>query len=200
MVMGVSVAITLTGAPLIVAGSNFTSQKGLVAETSGGARACQAGESLPEGTTAIRLSVYALIGPRLTIKVLSGKRLLASGVRDPGWIGESPTVALRPVSKGAQHVRVCFALGAAQGNVILYGGPAKPSERAVGEDGQLLSGRLRIEYLKPDDHSWLSLAPSVARRMGLGHWPAGTWIVLLELALMLGVLVGAIWLTNRELR
>jgi hypothetical protein len=36
--------------------------------------------------------------------------------------------------------------------------------------------------------------------MGLGHAPAGTWIVLLLAAVMAAVLAGASWLTVRELR
>src|SRR6202043_813748 len=45
----------------------------------------------------------------------------------------------------------------------------------------------RVEYLRPGHSSWWSLASSVARRMGLGHAAAGTWIVFLLIALMITV-------------
>jgi len=58
---------------------------------------------------------------------------------------------------------------------------------------------MRIEFLKPGKRSWLSSASSVARHMGLGRWIHGTWMVLLVIALLGAILLGASWLTVKEL-
>jgi len=44
-----------------------------------------------------------------------------------------------------------------------------------------------IEYLRPGESSWWSLATSVARRMGLGRAETGTWVALLAILLMVAV-------------
>jgi hypothetical protein len=201
LVVAAAVAITLTRSPPVIAGSDFTPLAGVLAETSSnGALACQPAETLPQGTSAIRLSLYALVGPRLTVRVFSGNHILASGTREAGWIGQSPIVQLQPVSARTSPVKVCFTLGQSLGLVTLYGFNSAPAKAVTLEGGARLVGRLRIEYLKNGSHSWLSQALVIARHMGLGRWPTGSWIVLLELALMTGVLAGVSWLTVRELR
>ncbi len=57
-----------------------------------------------------------------------------------------------------------------------------------------MSAYLRIEYLRPGPGSWWSLASAVARRMGLGRAPSGTWVALLPLALMSVAVALAAWL------
>jgi hypothetical protein len=60
--------------------------------------------------------------------------------------------------------------------------------------------RLRVEYLRPGNSSWWSLASGVAHRIGLGHAPSGTWIVFLLLALTIAIAALASRLVLRELR
>ncbi len=203
VLVAVALAVTLTRSPPVVVGSDFTPLRQPFAESSVSTVGCQAGETLPPGTSAIRLSIYSFFGPRVTVAVLSGERgerVLTSGVRDAGWIGESPTVAVRPVRVGASGVRVCFALGRMAGLVSMDGSRASPEKQVSSPSGSPFGGRMRIDYLEPGSSSWLSQARSVARRMGLGHWAAGAWIALLAAALMAGVLAAAMWLTVRELR
>jgi hypothetical protein len=71
---------------------------------------------------------------------------------------------------------------------------------ARGGEGEPLPGRIKIEYLRADHSSWWSAAQAVARRMGLGRAPTGTWIALLLTGLMGVVVVTASWLTLKELR
>ena len=83
--------------------------------------------------------------------------------------------------------------------IELVGAPASESTAARARDG-VLSGRLRVEYLRPGAASWWSLAPEVARRMGLGRAPSGTWIALLVLVLMASIAAACARVILRELR
>jgi hypothetical protein len=198
--VAIAIGVTLTDSPPTVAWTDSTPLVVPIAQTKRGAHACQGGETLPRGTSAVRVSLFAVFGPRVSVKVLSGERVLTSGARGSGWIGETVTVPLRPLRHGASHVEVCFVLGRTGGLVSMVGAPASPAAATRAGHGQRLPGRMRIEYVTPGRRSWWSLASSVARRMGLGHAPAGTWIVLLLAAVMAAVLAGASWLTVRELR
>ncbi len=198
--MAIAIGVTLTRSPPTVAWSDSTPLNGAIAQTKTSARACQGDETLPPGASAVRLSLFAVYGPRLSVAVLSGGRVLTSGVRDAGWTGEVVTVPVRPVRHGASHVKLCFALGRTDELVAIAGAPASPALAMTTGDGHRLPGRMRIEFVRPGRRSWWSLASSVARRMGLGHTAAGTWVVLLLAAVMAAVLAGASWLTVRELR
>jgi hypothetical protein len=195
--LAIAIGVTLTRSPIVVAWSDPTPSNAQIAQTRISARACQADEVLPPGASAARLSLFAVFGPRVSVAVLSGGRVLTSGVRGAGWTGGAVTVPPRPLRRGASHVKLCFALGPMNEVVELIGSPASPAEATTAGDGRRLPGRIRIEFLKPGRRSWWSLASSVARRMGLGHTAAGTWVVLLLAAAMATVLAGASWLTVR---
>lgn len=198
--MVVAVAVTLTRSPPTVAASNSIRLNTTLAKTNQSAHACQREGVLPSGTTGVRLSLFASYGPRITVKILSGGRVLTSGLRGAGWNGRIPTIPLKPVRHSVSDVDLCFTLGSTGGLVNIDGSETRPGEAAIGGSGQRLNGRMRVEYLRPGNRSWWSLATSVARRIGLGHWAAGTWIVLLEIALMAAVVGGVSWLTVKELR
>ena len=109
MLMLVAIGLTLTRSPPSVAWSDSTPLEGTFAEVMGGSQACQAHEELPQGASAVRLSLYAGLGPRVSVKVLSGDQVLTSGVREAGWRGQSPTVPLSPVSQNASDVKLCLS-------------------------------------------------------------------------------------------
>ena len=77
-------------------------------------------------------------------------------------------------------------------------GNATHGALAATVNGRPVSGRMRVEYLARGNRSWLSLAKHVARRLGLGHAPAGTWIVLPLAALMATAVALGAWLLMRE--
>ncbi len=196
----VAVGVTLTRSPPIVVASNHVLLKTTIAKTEQSAQACQTEVVLPSGITGVRLSLFASYGPRIAVKILSGERVLTNGQRGAGWNGRIPTVPLSPVRRSVSDVQFCFTLGSTDGLVNIDGSETPAAVAAVGGGGQRLSGRMRVEYLKPDPRSWWSLATPVARRLGLGRWPAGTWIALLAVGLMAAVVVAVSWLTVRELR
>ncbi len=200
-------AWTLSRAPQVVARANFSeSVHKTIASTASPVGACQNREILPRYTTAIRLALTAVVGPEVSVEVLSGHRPLAAGSRGAGWEGDSVTVPVHPPASAASAgssnwspVAVCFALSRLNSPVGMLGFRTHDNP-AVGREGKRLPGRLRIEYLRPGRASWWSMALAVARRLGLGRAASGTWNAALvgALASMLIALSG--WMIMRELR
>ena len=85
-------------------------------------------------------------------------------------------------------VVLCFTLFVNGEETVELAGERTAAELAARTQAGPLSGRVRVEYLRPATASWWSLAPDVARRMGLGHAAAGTWSVLVVLTFMAGLL------------
>jgi hypothetical protein len=186
LALALAVALVLSGAPQVVLAGNGVAAKGILAAANAGTRACQRGEALPRGTTAIRVSLGDFTGPAVTVQALSGSRVVASGVHAAGWDGETVTVPVRRVHSTISPVSICFASSAVGGEKLLINGsPATAARSVSGRRGEVLGGRLRVEYLGSGHTSWWTLAKSVARRMGLGRAWSGTWVALLVAALML---------------
>jgi hypothetical protein len=93
-----------------------------------------------------------------------------------------------------------FTLGRPIEAVKIVGAHVPAAEGLVADGGERLGGRIRVEYLSPGRASWLSLAPSIARRMGFGHAWSGTWIVFALLAAMTSVTFLLAKVAVRELR
>jgi hypothetical protein len=133
----------------------------------------------------------------VTIKVLSGSRVIAQGVRDAGWgFAESVTVPVKRVPRTVPNGRICIALGPNPYQVLINGALAQ----LTAANAPSMPPRFRVEYLHGGHRSWWSLASYVAHRIGLGHAASGTWIVYLEIALMIAVATLAARLILRELR
>ncbi len=196
--IALAVGFALSRSPLTLAGSAAPGERTL-SSTVQPAAACQTGETLPRGTSAVRLGLETVIGPRVTLRVLSGSRVLASGVRAPGWSGASVTIPVQPVPRTVTAVRVCFGLTLMNGSVSLRGSASRPGVAARSEAGDPLPGRVSIEYLRAGHASWLSMAASVARRLGLGRAAPGSWNALLVMLLVAGCLALSSWLVLKEL-
>jgi Predicted membrane protein (DUF2142) len=199
VLVAIAVTATLSGSPSTVAGTNGVpvtparpighngaTTQGL-AVTEGPAGICQANESLPRDTSAIRLSLESVIGPKLTVDVFSGERLLTSGAQNSGWSARSVTVPISPLVRASPDATICFAIGRSRTLVALLGAATDPRAAARTRAGRSLPGRIRIEYLQAGRTSWWSMGRSVARRMGLGRAIAGTWASLFVLLSMLAL-------------
>lgn len=196
MLAATALAVVLSRSPLTVAGTNSIPANPAIAFIKGGSSGCQVSGTLPAGTTAIRISASANTGPRVTLKVLSGTSVITEGERDAGWgVDETVTVPVKRVARTIPNTDTCVAFGPAIESIQING--ARVPATAGGGRGGV---RLRIEYLRPGHSSWWSLSSSVARRMGLGHAPGGTWIVFLLIALMITVATLASRLVLRELQ
>jgi hypothetical protein len=189
-----AVGVVLFQAPLVVAGTNSITARPDQVFGNGGAKTCQRQSgALPAGTSALRVSVSANIGPRVSVEVLSGSTVLARGERASGWgVQETVTVPVSAVHGQVAKPLICVALGPAI-ETVEFNGTVIPTA-----GGKYV--KLRFEYLRPGDASWWSLASSIARRMGFGHAPSGTWVVFLLLAAMIAVATLASRLILRELR
>lgn len=200
VLLAVMLVVTMSGSPMVIVSANSTLSNGSLAASTSGARACQADEVLPASASAIRLTLTAQLGPPVTVEALSGARLLTGGARGSGWTGGSVTVRVRPVTHTVSHVRICFKIAPSKEAVGMVGSPTGPAVAARSGRGEALPGRIKIEYLRAGESSWWSVAPEVARRIGLGHAPSGSWVVLSVIGLMGAVIATASWLTLKELR
>ena len=198
VLVAAALGVVLSSSPVSVAGTNAILASPAFVYASGDSHRCQPGGTVPTGTTAVRISASANIGPSVTLKVFSGSHPVTSGERDAGWgVDETVTVPVTRVLRTIPASTLCIAFGAAIEPFEIKGAQ-EPTTTAGGPIGESLG--LRVEYLRPGHASWWSLASSVAHRMGLGHAPAGTWIVFLLIAIMLTVTALASRLILRELR
>jgi hypothetical protein len=187
--------------PKAVISSNYvtvTQELGLLREHT---KVCQTGERLPAGTEAIRVSMGAIahVGPAVSATVSHEGHSVASGHHDAGWVSSSLTLPLRPPVEKPVDATICLTPGRIGMPVELIGNMA-PRDLATTVNGTPLSGRMRVEYLTHGHSSWLSMARHVARRLGLGHSPSGTWIVFPLVALMALAVTLAAWLLLRDQR
>jgi hypothetical protein len=207
-----AISIVMARSPLVVARTNGVSVEGTVRAMTSAGEACQERELLPRGVTAIRLSLEAVSGPRVSVRVTRGGELLTSGEQGSGWTRQNVTIPVRSRARAVSQASVCFALAPRDETVDLVGGHsghalvATGGARAGGPAGTAYlppvarpaSGAIRIEYLRPGSRTWWSLAGEVARRMGLGRAPSGTWIALVVLVAMATLVAVVSWLLVRR--
>jgi hypothetical protein len=163
------------------------------------AKVCQATERLPASTEALRISLIGYFAPAVSVTVSHGGQFAASGRHNAGWFGGALTLPLHPAVITPLDAKICLTRGPGGLPIELAGNVASTALAATA-NGQTLPGRMRIEYLRSGHRSWLSLARHVARRLGLGHSPSGTWIVLPLLAVMAMATALGAWLLLREAR
>jgi hypothetical protein len=198
--IAIATAVVLSQAPQVLAGTNAIEPlTAPLKSVPGSGSACQADETLPARTSAVRLSLEATAGPRVAATVLSGKTVLTRGEGAEGWLGQVVTIPVAPVDRTVRDVTVCFAFTGGNERVSFLGVPT-PKRSAATSGARALRGRISIEYLRPGSASWWSLALSTARRMGLGRAWAGTWVALVVAGLMAAGIALASWLTVRESR
>lgn len=198
MIAAAAIGIALSRSPAVVVRVSSV-QHVPIERTRDRLSACQSGEVLPRDTTAIRLRVFAFLGPRVVIRVLERGRTIAQGTRGSGWTGGVVTVPLRVRPATVSGTDVCFTLFLNGDETAELVGERTASALAARTAAGPLPGRVRIEYLRPGPSSWWSLAPSVARRMGLGHAWSGAWSAILVAALMGAVAILCLRLALRGL-
>ena len=194
-----AIGVTLARSPMVVARSNGTPLKEeRIATTFHGATYCQGEELLPAGTTAIRLSLAAFTGPRVSVSVNARGRAITGGMRGSGWTGRVVTIPLKALARAVPAATVCASFQLHNEHITVFG-KTTPRTSAAYDGPHALAGRMWIEYLRPGSRSWASLAPSTARRLGLGRVAAGTWNALLVVELLAAIVALASMLVVREL-
>jgi hypothetical protein len=194
-----ALVLVLTGSPAALTGTNGIEPIGSLATAPGSGSGCQGDEVLPAHTSAIRLSLDASAGPRVTVTVSSRGTVLARGESAPGWLAKVVAIPVRPLDRTVRPTTVCFAFTGKNERVSLLGAPTS-SHLAASSGTKVLPGRISIEYVRDSDSSWWSLVLPTARRMGLGRAWAGTWVAVVVASLMAAALVLGSWLTIRESR
>ncbi len=188
----VALGVVVSASPLAVAATDGVPANLAVGHFYTSQTSCQPGGAVPRGTTAIRVSLSANIGPNVNLELLSGSTLVSEGAREAGWgVDETVTVPIKRVTSRIDHARICLTTGPVVEPLQVNG----TRVQTPGGDTTLL----RLEYLRPRSASWLSLLPSIARRMGLAHAPAGTWAAYMLIAVMAAVAAIATRLALREL-
>ncbi|HEX3518327.1 MAG TPA: hypothetical protein VHT29_04755 [Solirubrobacteraceae bacterium] len=176
--MSAAIAIVLLHGPVSTLGSNGVLVNG-EAYTNGPLENCQGGGTLPRGTTAVRVSLLANVGPSIGVRVISSSSVLTTGRRGSGWgTDASVTVPVKEVRASAPDTVACVSIGHAAETIGLKGAVV---EKASGKRELWL----RVEYLRPARASWLSLASSIAGEFNPVRTPGGTGAALLAIALML---------------
>jgi hypothetical protein len=187
--LAIALVATLSQAAPRRLGTNQIQTEEVFGATRGGGTFCQRYEQIPQGTGAIRISLFGVRGeraPPVRAVVADGTRQLARGALPASRPGPSELIVI-PLRRVVAHDatgRVCLTLGT--GGQLGLVGQATASKYAARSGGNALSGRLRIEYLRPGSESWWSFASTVAHRIAIGHplpgSPAMLLVVLLTLA------------------
>jgi hypothetical protein len=199
LLIALAVAVVLSHAPQTLARTNAIPITTTLAGTNRDTLDCQTDETLPRDTSAVRLGLFTLLGPRITVKIFADSRVITEGTRSPGWDATDIAVALKEVAHTVSPVTVCFGLEAVNSEVS-YVGSRTPRASAMTSAGKPLPGRIRIEYLQPGHATWWSLAGSVVRNIGFGHAIAGSLNVVIVTTLATAMLTLLSWLIVRELR
>ncbi len=194
-----AVAVTLLGSPVSVAHTNkVPGNEVTVWTTRQGATYCQAHESLPARTSAVRIWLFAAAGPRVHVDVLSHGQVVTHGSRGSIWVGGSVTIPVAELSHTVPDVTVCVSFPLHDEGVVLQGNLTNAAS-AAREGSMPLLGRMGMEFLRAGTRTWASQAPEIARRMGLGRAFPGTWIAFLPLALVAAIVLLFSRLVLREL-
>jgi hypothetical protein len=189
-IAAVALAILLQSAPRR-AGTNLTADTGYVLALQPGRQLCQPGELVPGDTAALRLNVSSGShpGPRLQLGLGNAEGPVATGAVAAGWRSGELRIPISRVRQSKQAVTVCLIDRGS--TAVAFGGSVPDSGFYVVLGGKALSGRMRIDYMRPGSESWLSLLGTLVHRFSLGkadlvrHWAAGAVLVLMLLAIAL---------------
>jgi hypothetical protein len=173
-------------------GANLTSNRGFVIPVPGGQQLCEPGELVPADTGAIRLTARAggLPAPALGVDIRGPAGRIVSGRLGVGWRAGAIGIRVTRVASTVAATVCVTNLGSKQ---VDFGGSTPDSASVIQIAGRPFDGRLRIEYLRPGNESWLHLVPTLAHRFSLAksdvlrHWAAIAAVVLALLAIALAL-------------
>jgi hypothetical protein len=185
--IAVALAVVLTRSPVEVLSTNSIAPTTIVAVSKSSASTCQGGETVPRGTSAVRVWVTGNTKPRVRVELLSGLQPIASGTEQSGWLGKVVTVSIEPIAHTIREATLCLSIARAVEPINLYGSGVR--NPAPGE----ARGKVRVEYLRSGPSSWWSLLGSVSRTFGLARAPEGSYVFLIPLLAMALAALLASW-------
>jgi Predicted membrane protein (DUF2142) len=159
-----------------------------------GATACQGGELLPAGTSALRIPVERSHGAATVTLWWGGHRI----ARVAGRVGAGMVRADIPrATRDLGDVRVCLELRS--GGAILQG-ETVPGLQVLRIGRGTAQSSMAVDFLQPGRPSWWSEIRTVASRvdLGRGDWGGG-WAVWPLAALLAASLALAAWVVARAI-
>jgi hypothetical protein len=191
-------ALTLTQAPPRVV------SVGALAKTQGpafigGMSACQRGEVIPAGISAVRVAIGGFFGPPVQIKAFVGNELVLQARRGANWTGTSVTIPVTSPRRSYSHVKLCINVAPTSELAVFRGSHSPRRLAAVQSNGESLGGKIGVEYLGAGRGSWWSRLGTVAESFALGHFAEGVGAAVIVAIFMLAAGALALRITLREL-
>jgi hypothetical protein len=132
-------------------------------------------------------------GPTLAVTIIGPHGVISSGRLAGGWRSGAIRIPLRLVRDTVPGATVCVHnLGTSQ---VAFGGSVPDAAFYIDLAGKPLSGRMRLEYMRPGSETWLAFMPALAQRFALAksdllrHWELAAVLVLMVIAVGLAARV-----------
>ncbi len=199
VVLAIGLAAALSHASVRRTGTDDVVITAIVGRLHGAHRLCQGEERIPAGTAGLRMALVPGSEPHAAISASVGTEAgTVATASDVRWDGDSIVATLRPRIRSDVAGQVCAQIRTRTrgGEVGVFGRPAEAPLSATA-DGVPIQGRMRVEYLQPRAESWWAFAPTVIRRIGLGHAWTGSSTALAAAFLMAISILLAAWLLVR---
>ena len=182
-------------------GSNYVPPARFVAELPAGRTVCQREPQIPAGVGVVRLyaGTFGEPGPATALRITGAGAPPVGAVRPDGW--REPRLEFPvPVTRRARmRVRICVRNTGSR-RLVLAGAEA-PAVTAARVAGRSTGARVRVEYLRAEQRSWLGFAPLLADRVVSTRVAAPGAITLAIWALLAGVVaLGVLGLLLSEVR
>jgi len=203
LVVAVLLVVVLSDREPRLTGSNSDVRlSGRSLEVVAGAQRCQR-DVLPAGTGAVRVFLGLRGdsgGPvRVTLERADGTTARTGIPRrtEPGTV----EVAVEPtVAEENAEARICFTNRGE--DTIEFAGDRTPFlGGGANATSALLDDDIRVDFLRPAEETWWSLAPRVAERFGVAKTSfSGPWLFWVVLGVVLLVAIATVMLLSRTLR
>jgi Predicted membrane protein (DUF2142) len=168
----------------------------------GGDRVCQRAETIPAGTSAVRMTLgtYGPPGPPLEMSIRADGRTVTRSRLEGGWRQGSVVIPLPRELPRLMNPNVCWR-SEGDDRIAVAGAPVDPRVGAR-VDGEPIGAAARFEFTTSDERSWWSLLGTIPDRMGAVRvaFPgsATMWIWLGLLAVVVaGVAAVLLWRPRR---
>jgi hypothetical protein len=180
-------------------GSNYVDVPHFVENLAPGDIACQQ-ETVPKDTGAAAMLVTSYNKPTPDVGVLirtpNGRRQLASGVLRAGFVEGQNLLHFSPPVTRTTDAQLCLVDRGPR--PITIGGTNVPPSIAATKNGGSTDGRMAVQWFRPGQESYLSIAGLVLSRTRYGKADFfGSWTPVLLVLLILGSIAGGIYVAVR---
>ena len=197
-VASAALVLVLSDAEPRLAATNNVRPAGFIASVPSARTLCQPNEFLPPDAARVRvvLGVRKNAPGEVVVTVRGPNGLVADGRTEAA--NGATNIPITKVARGGDPVAVCLR-NVGSSSMAVAGSAGPPTGTRIGRRD--VKGAVAIEYLRAGRESWWVLAPTLARRFGLGKasW-VGAWTFWTVLAAILVLWAAAIALSIRAFR